>query len=260
MDFWNFVRNIFSRRNSGEFQNRGFLDDRNNYDGDNFGNQMWSNDVDIDSSRHFNGNNHFHIFTDPLQMIKYFESQMDEHIKNFIHGFNNESVDIYTNVFPSLPSQQKENLRDQMLKPNDQMGIKLDTDLDGRITADNFSNVWDEHSKPKSEVSRPYIFGRSVRKEYIRESDGTITQKQIVRDNEGNEEITVSHQIGDKIHTIVTKRDKNGVETKMEDFSELPEYDTSGRRKPFLNEQTSFLNIDLKSFPWENFFNLNPKS
>ena len=62
-----------------------------------------------------------------------------------------------------------------------------------------------------------------MRKEYIRKPDGTIEQKQIIKDYEGNEETIVSHQIGDKIHTIITKIDKNGVETKTEDFSDISE-------------------------------------
>ena len=92
-----------------------------------------------------------------------------------------------------------------------------------RVTVDNFSNVWDECKKPKFEILRPTIIGRSVRKEYIRKPDGTIEQKQIIKDYEGNEETIVSHRIGDKIHTIFTKIDKNGIETKTEDFSDINE-------------------------------------
>ena len=55
---------------------------------------------------------------------------------NFIYGFNNEGNDANTNVFSFIPSQRK-SLRDNMLKPNnDQMELKLDTDLDGKVTID----------------------------------------------------------------------------------------------------------------------------
>lgn len=67
------------------------------------------------------------------------------------------------------------------------------------------------------------MFGRSIRKEYVRRSDGTIEQKQVFRDSEGNEKVTVSQQIGDKIHTVTTKRDKNGLETKTEEFVNIDE-------------------------------------
>lgn len=90
-----------------------------------------------------------------------------------------------------------------------------------RVTIDNFSNVWGESDKSQPQVARPSIIGRSIRKEYVRKPDGTIEQKQVIKDHEGNEETTISHQIGDKIHTIVTKIDKNGVETKIEDISDI---------------------------------------
>lgn len=33
---------------------------------------------------------HFKIFSEPLEMTRYFESQMDNMLKNFFSGFNNE--------------------------------------------------------------------------------------------------------------------------------------------------------------------------
>ncbi|CAD1481047.1 unnamed protein product, partial [Heterotrigona itama] len=165
--------------------------------------------------------NHFNIFSDPLQITRYFESEI-ENMLNSIFGFNDGGNDTGIRAFSFAP--QSKTLRDNMLKPNnDQIGLKLDTDLDGKITVDNFSNVWDECKKPKFEILRPTIIGRSVRKEYIRKPDGTIEQKQIIKDYEGNEETIVSNQIGGKIHTIITKIDKNGVETKTEDFSDINE-------------------------------------
>ncbi|KOX67411.1 hypothetical protein WN51_10650 [Melipona quadrifasciata] len=191
MDFWNFIRNIFGAQ----------------------------------SSRNFNKGerNHFDIFSDPLQITRYFESEI-ENMLNSIFGFDNGANDTGISAFSFAPPQRK-TLRDNMLKPNnDQMGLKIDTDLDGRVTVDNFSNVWEECKKPKFEILRPTIIGRSMRKEYIRKPDGTIEQKQIIKDYEGNQETIVSHQTGDKIHTIITKIDKNGVETKTEDFSDISEY------------------------------------
>lgn len=90
-----------------------------------------------------------------------------------------------------------------------------------RLTIDNFSNVWGESDKSQLKLPRPSIIGRSIRKEYVRKPDGTIEQKQVIKDHEGNEETIISHRIGDKIHTIITKIDKNGVETKIEDISDI---------------------------------------
>ncbi|KAK9310548.1 hypothetical protein QLX08_000127 [Tetragonisca angustula] len=247
MDFWNFIRNIFGAQSSRNF-NKGFDNYQNNDEQDNIENSIWEIDIN-DNSRE---RNHFNIFSDPLQITRYFESEI-ENMLNSIFGFNNGDNNTGISTFSFAPPQRK-TLRDNMLKPNnDQMELKLDTDLDGRVSVDNFSNVWEECKKPKFETLRPTIIGRSVRKEYIRKPDGTIEQKQIIKDYEGNEETIVSHQIGDKIHTIITKIDKNGVETKTEDFSDISECDLLARKG-----KNNFLNIDLNFFPWENFFKFDP--
>ncbi|XP_076752838.1 uncharacterized protein LOC143424573 [Xylocopa sonorina] len=249
MELWNSIRNFFSGRRLQE----------PNFD-QRIEEPKWEIDIDIHNPRSFNRNEHFHIFTDPLQITRYFESQMESMITNFFYGFKNEGFDgiIDFNALP-FESPQKDNLRDEVLKSNGQMGLKLDSDLDGKVTKDNFSNIWNETDKPKLELSRPSIIGRSMRKEYVRKPDGTIEQKQIIRDSEGNEEITVKHQIGDKIHTIVTKRDKNGVETKIEDFVNTDECKCNGMEQPLLNEKIDFPKIDLNFFPWDKFFKPDPK-
>lgn len=94
-----------------------------------------------------------------------------------------------------------------------------------RITTEEFSRMW---NKGNVETVKPFIphnflTGRSVRKEIIRRSDGTIEQKQIIRDSEGNEEMIVTKEIGDKKYVITTKKDKNGVETKSEDLFNIDE-------------------------------------
>ncbi|XP_003403337.1 uncharacterized protein LOC100642392 [Bombus terrestris] len=256
MELWDFIRNIFGRRRSEKFDN-GFDDYQNNYGGDNFQNSMSQIDI-YDDSRSFEGIGHFNIFSDPLEITRYFESQIENIMMNFIYGFNNEGNDANTNVFSFIPSQRK-SLRDNMLKPNnDQMELKLDTDLDGKLTIDNFSNVWGESDKPQLKLPRPSIIGRSIRKEYVRKPDGTIEQKQVIKDHEGNEETIISHQIGDKIHTIITKIDKNGVETKIEDISDISNCDLLEKRK-LPNETDGFSNILFNSFFWEKLFKPNPK-
>ncbi|OAD56293.1 hypothetical protein WN48_03612 [Eufriesea mexicana] len=217
MEFWNFIRNIFGGRNSEYFENRG--GHRNILDEDNFEHSIWNIDINDD----FRRNRHFNIFSDPLQITQFFESEIENMMKNFIYGFSNAGIDANTNIFSFAPSE-RQSLRDKMLKSNsDQMGSELDTDLDGKVTADNFSNIWDECKKPEVKLSQPYIIGKSVRKEFVRKADGTVEQKQVIKDYDGNEETIISHQVGDKIHTVVTKKDKNGVETKIEEFSDISE-------------------------------------
>ncbi|CAL7943872.1 unnamed protein product [Xylocopa violacea] len=227
MELWNCIRSLFGGRRLGE----------SNFDL-RIEQPKWEIDIDIDnnSPRLFDRNEQFHIFTDPLQMTRYFESQMESMITNFFYGFKNEGFDGSAG-FSALPfkSPHRENLRDEVLKPNGQAELKLDSDLDGNVTIDNFSNIWNETEKPKLELARPSIIGRSMRTEYVRKPDGTIEQKKIIKDSEGNEEITVKHQIGDKIHTIITKRDKNGEETKIEDFINTDGCKCKGMQDPSLN-------------------------
>lgn len=46
-----------------------------------------------------------------------------------------------------------------------------------------------------------------------------------VRDNEGNEETTITRKIGDKEHTVTKRRDKNGKEEIIENLVNLDEKD-----------------------------------
>ncbi|KOC63380.1 hypothetical protein WH47_04098 [Habropoda laboriosa] len=225
MELWNFIRNIFGGQNFEEPKNKWFFDHHNNYDKDNFENLIWQNDDDddnIDNSRYFKRRHHFEIFNNPLEMTRYFEFQIDNIIcKNIVYIYLGD--DATMNMLP-FSSPQKEQLRDQMLKQdNDEISPKLDIVLDGKVTADNFSDVWDEYNHSKVESSKPFIITKSMKREYIHRPDGIIQQKQVIRDSEGNEETIVSKQVGDKMHTIITKRDKSGVETTTENFCDINE-------------------------------------
>ncbi|XP_076247128.1 uncharacterized protein LOC143187064 [Calliopsis andreniformis] len=264
MPLWNFIRDIFGGRSSEEPKAEGFFDYRREYDRDNFRNPIWQNDEDdddIDDFRHSRRGMQFPIYSDPLEITKYFESQMDNILKTFMFGFNDRGFDSSVNVFPFAPPQ-KESLRDRMLKSGDsnfnQPEQKRDTDLDGKITANNFSNIWDKCSEPQPIIGKS-IIGKSIIKEFIRRHDGTIEQKQIFRDSEGNEEVSISQQIGDKIHTVITKKDKNGVETKTEKFINMDESELIGNKWLPSNKNNKNSNTDLNYFPWEKFFKPDPK-
>lgn len=66
-------------------------------------------------------------------------------------------------------------------------------------------------------------FGQSMSTRIVKLPDGSVEQHKTVRDSEGNEEITVTRQIGDKKYTVVTKKDKTGAETKIEDLYNMDE-------------------------------------
>lgn len=260
MSFWDFIRNIFGTRNFGEPTSDGIFGHQN----DVFINSVWQNDENNSNIRSFNGNgNHFNVFSDPLEITRFFESQIDHMLKNFMFGYNNEGHNAIMDTFP-FTSPNKENLRDKMLKPNhdlNQPAVKVDTDLDGKITPDNFSNVWDKHDKPNSSEFGlfPHITGKSIVKEYMRGPNGIIKQKQVIRDHEGNEETIISQQAGEKMYTVVIKKDKNGVETKTENFVNTDKSELPDGKDLLLNNEPSFNNIDLNIFSWKNFFYPNPK-
>lgn len=262
MPLWNFIRDIFLGRNSDEPRNRGSFDDQDKFDRDSFRNPIWQNDEDDDDMEdfmHSRGGIHFRIFSDPLEITKHFESQMDNLLKTFFFGFHQEDPNMFP---PALPftNQPDENLRDKMLKPHSdnfsEATPKLDVDLDGKVTVDNFANVWDKYNEPTQYKSSATVVMQ--RKEFIRKPDGTIEQKRIIKDNDGNEEITVSRQIGDKLHTITTKKDKDGVETKTEDLVNIDKNDVSRNHWLFPNDNN--INIpNISIFPWKNFFKPDPK-
>lgn len=72
-------------------------------------------------------------------------------------------------------------------------------------------------------VPKSFSIGRSVRKEIIRRSDGTVEKKQVIKDNAGNEETIISREMGDKTYVVTIKKDKNGIETRSEDLINMDE-------------------------------------
>lgn len=77
----------------------------------------------------------------------------------------------------------------------------------------NKGNVEKKFSTPNN-----FSIGRCVRKEIVRRRDGTVQKKQVIRDNEGNEETIISKEMGDKTYVVTVRKDKNGVETRSEDL------------------------------------------
>jgi len=147
----------------------------------------------------------------------FFESQRDMS-KDFF-GFGN--------TFSALPfaaPEKDENLRDRMLKSKlDTFEDKVDTDLDGRISAEEFSKMWNKGNIHTTKPSVSSSFHFSNRIKIKRGPNGSTEKKQVIRDNEGNEETIISREINDKKYVVTTKKDKNGIETKSEDLVNMDE-------------------------------------
>lgn len=277
MPFFDFFRNLFGGRDSNESRNFRIFDPQSHPD--NFRNPIWQIDddeSDIDDFRQPRGRMHFSIFTDPIEMMRYFEAQMDNIMKDFYHGLgdnNNlfsfpEIENPQMNTLPYAPPKQ-ESLRDKFLKQGDNhdkyADDKVDIDLDGKITPSEFAKVWSNSSMEKPTNMQPYVqqdvFGKSMRTEVYQRSDGTVEHKKIIRDSDGNEETVISREIGDKKYVITTRKDKSGVVTKTEDLINMDENELKNFTEQWGSRKDSSVTSPsiLGSFPWEKFFGPNPK-
>ncbi|KAK0174958.1 hypothetical protein PV327_008745 [Microctonus hyperodae] len=183
-------------------------------------------------------------------MMQYFESQIDNIMKNmmqfrldddaaFIRIFNDQSL-----PEKLTPSNRREySLRDQFLKPNcasslnnEQSDVAMDADLDGKINLNDFLLTWKNfnaanHKDPiqsndssgsdfvESHVNGP-LPHNTIKPNTIMKRISTIT------DSAGNSETIIQYQYNDKIHKIVTKRNKDNEKTKVEHFENVNEGNT----------------------------------
>ncbi|XP_033749851.1 uncharacterized protein LOC117334370 isoform X2 [Pecten maximus] len=73
---------------------------------------------------------------------------------------------------------------------------------------------------------RSFSSGRSVSVSTSIGPNG-IEERRTVRDSQGGEEVTVTRKQGSQAHSITTKTDKNGVQEKIENFTNMNENDLS---------------------------------
>lgn len=94
-----------------------------------------------------------------------------------------------------------------------------------RLTKDDFLKMWQSGQERAIEPPAPrtFSFGKFMKKEFVRRPDGTLEQKQVIRDSEGSEETIITRAAGDKKYIVTTKTDKYGVETKSEDLINMDE-------------------------------------
>ncbi|XP_036146318.1 uncharacterized protein LOC105834259 isoform X2 [Monomorium pharaonis] len=282
MFFFDYFRNFFGIRRRNEPSTSGL----DTYDShrESFRNPIWQSnddddDDDIDNFWHPRSSLHFNIFSDPLEITLYFESQIDNILKNFLK-FNSTFLDDKAiTALPFTAPEKDDNLRDNVLKP-DTFAIadmpfenKVDTDLDGRISAREFSKMWNKRDVEvaKPSVASSFSIGRSIRKKIIHRPDGTIEKKQIIRDSEGNEETIISKEADGKTYVVTVKKDRNGIETKTENLMNMDESELKNFTQKWessLKNNTNDGHMDdgndghgsiLNYFPWEKFFGSNPK-
>lgn len=192
---------------------------------DEFRNPIWGSDEEDsdDEFRHGGASSHFgfNVLTDPLEMHRFFEQQMNEMLKSFQH-WNMPDIFGLPNV-PAIeyPEERKStNLRDQVLKPGytqakTQHDEKVDTDLDAKVRKSGIGSLIKEGEAPYVQITpKNPSYGGFTSKSIIRRSsrrpDGSVEQEEIVRDSAGNEKRTVTRTIGDQSHIIITESGPDG--------------------------------------------------
>lgn len=221
MSFYNFFRNVF-----------GFPDRPQNFQRpddpglvDEFRNPIWGSDEEDsdDEFRHGGPSAHFgfNVFTEPLEMHRFFEQQMNEMLKSF-QQWNMPDIFGHQNM-PALeyPEEHKsKNLRDHVLKSgftpaNTQEDERVDTDLDAKIRSSGIGSIIKTvepsqmQTTPINPGSRSFI-SKSVIRKFTRRPDGSVEQEEIIRDSVGNEKRTVTHAIGNQSHIVITESGPDG--------------------------------------------------
>ncbi|XP_011501091.1 PREDICTED: uncharacterized protein LOC105364766 isoform X2 [Ceratosolen solmsi marchali] len=323
MPFLDFFRSIFNKEAIQEPpQNR--FEDNYRYS-DSFRNPIWQNDEDeneddVSDFRHPMNRYNFKIDSNPFEMTRFFEAQMEYLLKSFFSfdGFgknfgNHTNIfipfeddnfmqefsiydgrsngigprdevmkpeykatdpgfanDNFTSLFalPDVKPKTK-GLCDALLKPSyeilDSNSDKVDSDLDGKIKSGELAEIWkapstSETVQPQFSV-RNFTFGKSVSTQVIRRQDGSIEERRTVKDSNGNEETSITRQIGDQQHTIIKKKAKDGSEEQTENIINMDENELKGFDKKWLgfSKTPKQSNISLEDFPWQKFFGPNPK-
>ncbi|XP_059499035.1 LOW QUALITY PROTEIN: HCLS1-associated protein X-1 [Stegostoma tigrinum] len=90
--------------------------------------------------------------------------------------------------------------------------VKEDKDLDSRVNSEGLDKIL----KPSEPQTRSYFKSVSVSKVVL--PDGSVEERRVTRDGEGNEETTVTRAQGEQSYTTVTRRDAQGKEERTEEM------------------------------------------
>ncbi|XP_045470062.1 uncharacterized protein LOC123677535 isoform X2 [Harmonia axyridis] len=208
--------------------------------------QIYPESDDNRNSGNF-GDTRYDAFLDPMEMHRYFEQQMNKILGEFdIFEFGqNDSffgghgeIEFFDRNHQLPPSENEEgtDLRNQFLKPGferptqkhlmDKRDKELKeneiniNDLDSIVSGNYFK---DKQEHPKVTTR---FFGKSISTKTITKADGSIEIHKTIRDNEGNEETTITKRIGDKEHTLIKKKDSTGKEEIIENFVNIDDTET----------------------------------
>lgn len=211
----------------------------------------------------------YDIFSSPIEIHRHFEQQM-ETMSRLFETFDN----IFGGSFQSHPPvsdqdqyQGNQDLRDRYVKPRHwhdsqesewipghaRREKQLDDDLDDRVSAGELEQILKD--KPSMEKYEPRVeihtFGKSSFNKIVTNSDGTVEHHRTVRDSQGNEEITVTQQIGDKRYSVTTRIDSRGEKQQTENFVNIEKDDLDTFKKEWcrLRQTPQYPAIDKEPKP-----------
>uniref|UniRef100_A0A1B6M9W7 HCLS1-associated protein X-1 n=1 Tax=Graphocephala atropunctata TaxID=36148 RepID=A0A1B6M9W7_9HEMI len=195
MSFYEFFHKFFEDRAGGNTRPPNYDDGRNGYDQPRP--PSWDSDNE-DRTGDFDPIFDFKIISDPLEMHRLFEKQINEVFKVFTspEGFPGifESGSF---GFPNPPAiEENKSPRDHYLKPGinkpHHHGEIVEEDASKR-SGWSTSPLQDGHSQPHG-----FSSFRSVIRKTITLPDGTLETEEIIRNSDGTEERTESHSKPDK--------------------------------------------------------------
>ena len=244
---------------------------RSNNFGFNEGRKFRDDDDDTDSDPHSHeipesNPRGFTVYTDPLELHKYFDQQMDEMLQMFgqsfgFGGLGNRHGPSHGRMLPYEdqtlePAAPDDHARDFMLREEPGQP-RVDTEVDwDKLDREEIDRLMTRESGDSERSFRSPVmdlfpshrgsgqknpgsgfsfqsFGTSVSEQSVTRPNGGVETTRRVRSSDGSEEVTVTRRLGDQAHEQVTRRDKAGATVTEENLVNIQEADLESFNKSF---------------------------
>jgi len=202
----------------------------------------------------------FSVLTDPLQMHRFFEQQMDDMLRNF-GGSVFRGLGVPKEDWPAItapehhPSESQESKRDFMLKDDDSRTMpRRDLDLDDKMDTMDFDKLFGGKNEQSISQNKPTVrsevipglehplrepqqrggghwsqsWGTSMTSRTVTRGDGSSETTRTVRNSDGSQTVTVVRQVGDQRTEETRQMGPDGREVTERRLWEVPE---GGRRR-----------------------------
>lgn len=184
------------------------------------------------------------IFSESFNIHDFFENQINEIFKSF--SFSGFPTIVPEPSFDSTGDNAgTQSLRDQFLKDGHQKskqknGYKTDQDLDGKVIFGNLGPILEENITEDQQYHEfkkgGNLFSSQIQSfKAITLPDGTVQTENVRKDQEGNEEKVVCHQLGIKQYCVIRRKDKYGKDEVTENFINISEEEKEKFSKAYRN-------------------------